>query len=557
MAVARREVHGRVRRGEVARLLPVAAVAAALAWTFVLLTIPDHADVSRAGTTTVVAAPSPAAIARLGPATQFGSRRLKLPQAQVTIASRAGVLRVPHSFFGLSTEYWALPLYGRHISLFERVLTLVQARGAGPLVLRIGGDSADHTFWDPKLRRAPPWVFKLTPAWLRQTSTIVHRVRARLILDLNLVTGSPSMAATWARAAETGLPHRSIVGFEVGNEPDIYSRPFWRAITSREMLHSRVLPSDISANSYTQAFQSYAHVLAQVAPSLPLAGPALADPGVNSSWISHLLGSAHPGLGMVSAHRYPYSACVGPSSASFPTIARLLSENASKGMAQTVSASVRLAHRAGLPFRMTELNSVTCGGRAGVSDSFATALWAPDALFELLRAGVDAVNLHIRANPINAPFTLSGYGLRARPLLYGLILFARTLGPDPQLIHVQLRAKRSRHLKVWAVRVRGDALHVLLINKSDHPSRVDLQLPAKGRATVQRLLAPAISSRSGVTLDGQQLGRDGSWQGHSARQTITPDVHGYQLTIPPFSAALVRARLRPGALVLNSGLGHG
>jgi hypothetical protein len=31
-----------------------------------------------------------------------------------------------------------------------------------------------------------------------------------------------------------------------------------------------------------------------------------------------------------------------------------------------------------------------------VSDTFATALWAPDALFELLRAGIDGVNVHVR-----------------------------------------------------------------------------------------------------------------------------------------------------------------
>ena len=43
-----------------------------------------------------------------------------------------------------------------------------------------------------------------------------------------------------------------------------------------------------------------------------------------------------------------------------------------------------LAHGAGLRFRLDEVNSVTCGGTRGVSDTFATALWAPDALLSLL-----------------------------------------------------------------------------------------------------------------------------------------------------------------------------
>jgi hypothetical protein len=141
-----------------------------------------------------------------------------------------------------------------------------------------------------------------------------------------------------------------------------------------------------------------------------------------------------------------------------------------------------------------------------VSNTFATALWAPDALFELLRAGVDGVNVHVRPDLINAAFTFTGDGLRTRPLLYGLILFSRTLGPGAQLVHVRVDASRPLHLKVWAVRVRGGGLHVLLINKGNRSVSVDLQIPAYGRATVQRLSAPSVSSRSDVTLDGQQLG---------------------------------------------------
>lgn len=124
-------------------------------------------------------------------------------------------------------------------------------------------------------------------------------------------------------------------------------------------------------------------------------------------------------------------------------------------MARALTPAVRLAHRAGLPFRLTELNSVTCGGVEGVSDTFATALWAPDTLFELLRAGVDGVNVHVRPYTINAAFAVTPRGLRARPLLYGLILFARTLGPGAQLLDARLTANHPEHVKVWAVRDGG------------------------------------------------------------------------------------------------------
>ncbi len=362
-------------------------------------------------------------------------------QAGLTIGARAGVTRVPRSFFGLSTEYGALPLYERHVALFERALSLLRVPGDGPLILRIGGDSADRTFWDPSLRSMPSWAYRLTPTWVAKLSALVLRERLRLILDLNLVTGKPAIAAQWARAAEALLPRRSIVGFEVGNEPDLYAHWYWLASIGRTRLAAEILPRALSAGIYTHDFQAYAHALSTIAPGVPLAGPALANPQGALSWITSLIAAPHPGLGIISAHRYPFSPCVKRTSPEYPTTERLLSQAASAGLARSVRGAVAQAHRAGLVFRLTELNSVTCGGLNGVSDSFATALWAPDTLFDLLRAGVDGVNVHIRDTTINAPFSLGDRGLRARPLLYGLLMFVRTLGRNAALVRSHLHAR--------------------------------------------------------------------------------------------------------------------
>src|SRR6202043_2676304 len=116
------------------------------------------------------------------------------------------------------TEYWALPTFDRQLTLFERVLALLHARVNGPLLLRVGGDSADHSFWSPHSRRLPDWAFAVTPDWLARTSALVHETGARLILDLNLVTATPAIAVEWARAAVAELPRGSIAGFEIGNE---------------------------------------------------------------------------------------------------------------------------------------------------------------------------------------------------------------------------------------------------------------------------------------------------------------------------------------------------
>jgi hypothetical protein len=208
-------------------------------------------------------------------------------------------------------------------------------------------------------------------------------------------------------------------------------------------------------------------------------------------------------------------------------------------MARSVMPAVALGRRAGLPVRLTEINSVTCGGVPGVSNTFATALWAPDALFELVRAGVKGVNLHVRVFSINAPFRFDRRGVHAWPLLYGLILFKRMLGPHSRLVPLRLRGPGSLHLKAWAVRVGADTLNVLLIDKGERPVTMTLDLPATGPATVQRLVAPSAWSRSHVTLAGQRLDDRVSWAGRARVQVVRPRGGRYAVSVRGQSAALL------------------
>jgi hypothetical protein len=408
----------------------------------------------------------------------------------------------------------------------------------------------------------PAWAFSLAPRWLAQARALVRGLGVRLILDLNLITDTPAAAARWARAARAALPPRSIDAFEVGNEPDVYSRADWLAITAARGLEGRLaggvgghqdsgvaLPAALTARDYVRDFHAYAAALDQVAPRIMLSGPALANPVQHGRWVATLIGGARRALGMVTIHRYPYTGCPGRRrTRSYATIGRVLSPTASTGMAAALAPLVDSAHDAGLPLRVTELNSVNCGGLAGVSDAFATALWAPDALFALLRAGVDGVNLHVRAAAVNAPFALGPNGLQARPLLYGLILFARTLGPNAQLVAVRSRLSRPANLTAWAVRVRRGTLHILLIDKSRRAERASLRLPATGAAEVQRLLAPSAGARSGVTLGGRALAADGRWQGAPAGLTVPRRDDVYTVDVRGMSAALISVRVRPGAL---------
>ena len=458
--------------------------------------------------------------------------------ASVKVGAHAGSRPIPHSFFGLSTEYWTLPQDQPHIALYRRVLSLMHVAGDGRFILRIGGDSASHTFYDPTGLVLPRWTFEVTPTFIDQTANLVRRMGLRVILDLNLVTGSAPLAASWAKAAEGSFPHRSIIGFEIGNEPDLYDKAFWLYTTGGEQFSGHALPRDITPEGYAADYNEYATALKHVVPGVPLYAPALANPVADIRWIATLIHGPQPGLGTVSGHRYPYSGCVLRGSPQYPTIGRILSEDATTVMAQKLRPVVRLAASEHLPFRLTEINSITCGGLAGVSNSFATALWAPDAIFEVMRTGTVGANLHERETAINDPFAFNANGLVVHPLLYGLILYARTMGPNAHLVSVQSHTT-APHLKVWAVASGHSTLRVLLINKGASPITARLGLPATRAATVERLLAGSPAAQTGATLDGQQLDARARWVGHRSHETIRRRSGGYEIRVPGYSAALV------------------
>ncbi len=468
--------------------------------------------------------------------------------AEATIDAREPETDIPASFLGFSTEYWTLPTDATHIALYRRVVQLVQIRDDGRFVLRIGGNSSDHAFWDPTRRPLPHWAFAVTPGWVTRTARVVRRLHLRVIIDLNTVTSTPRLAADWADAAVDRLPRGSIIGFEIGNEPDVYARDFWIYRLGGATFDAGLLPKAITARSYVSDYDAYARALATAAPDIPLLGPALANPRRDVGWISTLLSRPHPRLGEITVHKYPYTACARPGRRAFPTVGKLLSDAASAGAVQTIRPAVAIGRLAGYEVRVTELNSVGCGGVAGVSNTFATALWAPDTLFELAQAGVEGVELHVRLYSINAPFRFYGRGVLARPLLYGLILFKRMLGPDSRLVPVRLRSAAILHLKAWAVRVSRDTLNVLLIDKGPHSIAVRLRLPSTSPGRMQRLLAPSGAAQTGVTLAGQHLGRAVTWQGRRQVQTIAPRGGEYLVRMRRQSAAMLTVRVAPSTL---------
>jgi hypothetical protein len=454
--------------------------------------------------------------------------------------SDAGSRSIPESFLGLSVEVSELSTYARAGAAVDRVLGLLRPLPASSIPLRVGGSSADRAYWQVPALAAPRWVVGLDDAWVGELAALAARDRLRVTLGLNLAVHSPAMAVSLASAVAHALGPAGLAGLAIGNEPDLFA---YDPGLQRERIASTLQSTPqrwtrrYSPSGYRGDYIAYARALAGALPGVALLGPETTSAG--RRWLAALGGLGRLGPRVLTVHRYRLSSCWARDSPSYPRIPTLLDESATAGLAHRLRSAVRFARRAGRSLVVSEINSMSCGGTAGVADAFATALWAPDVLFELAGAGVGGVNWHMRPQKLNAPFEVMGGAIRPLPELYGLAVFVQMLGTDARLLHTRISAARGLHVKVWAVRSR-ERDTVLLINKGVRAAGVSIAgFPARGRARLQRLLAPSVRSRDHVTFGGRWIGPDGGWHGRVVTTALARGRGSYHVRVPRYSAALL------------------
>jgi Glycosyl hydrolase family 79 C-terminal beta domain len=462
-------------------------------------------------------------------------------EAMVTVDPSVPGLAVPAGFVGLSLEYPALEAYaGSDPSsvdpVFEQLIRNL-APGQSP-IMRIGGNSADRTWWPVAGVSRPAGVtFDINRQWLDVTRALAQKLGAHLILGVNLEQDSPQLAAAEARALIDGVGRQSVRALELGNEPDLYPAfPWYRS--AGHAVFGR--PKSYDEAAFTRDFAGFTGALPQV----PLAGPSLSG----MMWTRDLgqFLAAEPNLGLVALHRYPLQVCLTQrTSARYPTIARLLSPATSTGLADSFAPYVALARAHGLSLRVDELNTVSCGTDPAVSKSFASALWALDTLFGLLRAGVSGVNIHTFPGAGYELFRITQSDGRwqaaVAPEYYGLLMFARAAPGGSRLLSVSRSAGGA--VDTWATRATDGTIRVVLSNHGNAPRAVAVRVPgAHGDATLARLTAPGPSSTGGVTLGSQSFGAHtstGVLAGPAQTTSVSETDGRYVVELPPASAAML------------------
>jgi hypothetical protein len=380
--------------------------------------------------------------------------------------------------------------------------------------------------------------FDLTPGWAQVARALAQSLRARLILGINLKLNQPRLAAVEARRLLAAVGRQNVAALEIGNEPGNYGTQAW---------YKNGFGKHVYARRHRYGFRAFTREFTAIAQGIP--GVALAGPAAGGfHWLTHLKAFLRdePRVRIATFHRYALDACLkNRASPQFATIHNLLAPFATVGITRPLPYYTALAHRHGVAFRVDEVNSVACSGELGISDSLAAALWAPDALFAMVRDGVDGVNVHTFPGARYAPFVFTrgpggAWSARVRPLYYGLALFHMAAPAGSRLLpRVGLG---STMLRAWAVRTPGSEVRLLIINYAARAQRVIARLPAVGAATMIRLQGPALSAVDGLTLGGQHFDSQGRLAGPRVAWRVVPGAAGYEVDLPPASAALLRVR---------------
>ncbi|HUB04346.1 MAG TPA: glycosyl hydrolase family 79 C-terminal domain-containing protein [Solirubrobacteraceae bacterium] len=487
------------------------------------------------------------AFAPLGRARERGAIRPRGPIV-LAVGGPTGAPAIAPGFLGLSLEYWALPGYaGSNPSAVDPVFVQLIRNLAGryPPQLRIGGYTTDIT-WRPRpgLGRPAGASYALTRRWIAVARSLAATLGARLILGINLEADSPAVAATEADALVRGIGRERVEALELGNEPELYGIFNWGVSNATGR------PPGYGFGDFENDFARIARAL----PDVPLAGPSLAGGAIGTSGWFQYLGrflSDQPRVAVATVHRYPLQQCyVSPTQPDYPTIANLLAPAASRALAASVAGVVKTAHAHRVPVRIDEMNTDSCGLVPSVTDSFASALWALDALFSMAGVGVDGVNIH--TYPLAGASLFGFHRVQRRwratvqPEYYGLQMFAQAAPAGSRLLRVSPAG--TAHLEVWATRALDHTIRIVVINESSRARTVELRLRATVAAgTLERLEAPSLSARRGVTLGGQSFGTStptGLLAGPVRTSAVAWSARGYVFRVAAGSAAMLT--LPPG-----------
>lgn len=398
-------------------------------------------------------------------------------------------ISVPKDFVGLSYESAQLA-NPEFFSVKNKELVRLFRELAPCGNLRLGGGSSEYTTYSDVATPVPFEVFGPDTSKTAKKGTVTSALalkNLRGFLDavnwsclygLNLGQGSVENAVREAAAVQRILGPR-LLAFQIGNEPDSFRKRFRPATYG---------PADFIAE-----WERYHDAIVKVTPHARFAGPDISNKLPYLTAFAEMAPKCADVI-LLTSHYY----AMGPASSPEATLDNLLSPDPKLTTLKqrdlhVIAEAQTTAH---LPYRMSEGNSCWDGGKAGVSDTFASALWCADYTLQCATRGWTGVNLHGGGNGYYTPIAgAPSTGFTRRPEYFGMKFAQRFVGMT--VVDVTLTGVSSRVDAFAFENSRGREL--VLVNKTAEDAACELKKGIVGSLAL-KLTAPAIDAKEGVRL---------------------------------------------------------
>lgn len=498
---------------------------------------------------------------------------------------------IPKGFLGFSHEWGdaqdTMGQASRGVNrIYRQLLSNLMDSPSSPFLIRIGGGSTDDS----------------TTIYNVQAFNELHAALPGVQFTAGITLGkslnsTPAAAVAEAKQYVSSMTPGSLASIEIGNETDVYQYQ-----AGPVQGRNRNYTFDVFNQKYAEWVKAVTQSVSGPVPGFTGPSWALLRSLLNDQYWSHhideppsylerFIAMQQGHLDSVTQHFYG-----GLVPGSFPasyllSSAALQYQNPGESQPYWVPSilghAANIAHEHGMTFRVNEMNSIDGGGMPGTSNSFTSALWAIDTMFEFANARVDGVNWHgarggvrvtapggtckvegvIEQAPcipdaIYAAFTfgqsrqngVSSYALNSvNPLYYGLYFFHLAVPDGAQMLPVTL--KSPHHVKVWATRDASGTMRIAVINKDETYSGIlPIRIPGYGDAQTLELKdvhgytgtiyfandSTAIGS-TGITIAGQTFdgSKDGRIQGKKVVGQVNPREGVYSVPVEPGSAVLL------------------
>ena len=483
---------------------------------------------------------------------------------ELRLSERPVETRIPLTYTGLSFELAQLSepefFSAANAGLIAHCRTL-SANG----VLRLGGNSSEFCWFqaeastaEPKLRVPPGdlsanWMphrlFRVTPQAIDNLADFLKATGWRLIYGINFGNNTPERAAVEAAYVASKLADR-LEYFQIGNEPDLY-----------RTASNGTRPPGWDFDDYVREWAGFARAIASKVPSAKFAGPDVAG---SSDWVTRFcerMTVELPGkIAAVTGHYY----ASGPPNDPSVNIEHLLRPNPK--VADDMKRIEAVAQSRGIVYRMTEGNSCYRGGKPGMSDAFASALWGGDYMLDLASFGCSGVNFHggsgaflsaslgdhtpgmdmakkpqtMRAGYYTPIRVEPGTPVKAMPIFYGMMMANQLAGGV--LLDAGLSAD-GVNATAYAART-AKTIKIAIFNK-DAARSLDLTIQSPQRihtVTILRLTAPSLDATEAVTFAGAEVDSQANWS-PIAKELAAVHGSSVNIHITAASGALVMLNL--------------